>query len=371
MENCGITKKQIHDLRLFVEFLKQNPQQLQNPELDFLKAYIESFGGVVPKSEDIPKPTKMEEEEVKHEEPPKEEPKHEEIKIEDPDLVEPDVLTPETLPLDKEVTEDQEVFAMTKRGEANEASNTGDLEKAVSLITEAILANPHVANFFAIRAQYYNKLRKPNAAIRDCTTAIKLNPDNAKAYKMRGQAYRLIGEYEKSVQDLHLGNRLDFDENTYELQKTVEKFVALKEKATHSQKPAPKQEKKPDEKPQRPAGCDGKGGCGCGHTCGGCKAGGCGCNNTNSYTQPNFQWTPKADATSNAAPNMGGMPGMDANSMFADLAKDPELMQALQDPDVLQKVQAAMANPAMMMSLMSDPKVGPVMTKLMQKFGQK
>lgn len=43
----------------------------------------------------------------------------------------------------------------------------------------------------AERTGRYVKLKKPNAAVRDCNAAIALNPDSAKAYKWRGRAYAL------------------------------------------------------------------------------------------------------------------------------------------------------------------------------------
>ena len=96
----------------------------------------------------------------------------------------------------------------------------GDLEKAVVHFTNAILNNPNSALLYAKRARYavltvsfshlsslfshasssslslspslsstYVKLKKPNAAIRDCTEAIKMNPDSAQGYKWRGKAH--------------------------------------------------------------------------------------------------------------------------------------------------------------------------------------
>jgi suppressor of tumorigenicity protein 13 len=69
---------------------------------------------------------------------------------------------------------------------------------------------------FAKRAECFLKLRKPNAAVRDCDAALKLNPDSAKSYKVRGKAYRLLGEYERALADLSTGQNCDFDESTQE-----------------------------------------------------------------------------------------------------------------------------------------------------------
>ncbi len=53
-----------------------------------------------------------------------------------------------------------------------------------------------------------------------------MNPDSAKAYKIRGKAYRHLGLYEEALKDLQLGNKLDWDESSYELQKFVGARVA-------------------------------------------------------------------------------------------------------------------------------------------------
>ncbi len=53
-----------------------------------------------------------------------------------------------------------------------------------------------------------------------------MNPDSAKAYKIRGKAYRHLGLYEEALKDLQLGNKLDWDESSYELQKFVAARVA-------------------------------------------------------------------------------------------------------------------------------------------------
>ncbi|EKE41186.1 Hsc70-interacting protein, putative [Entamoeba nuttalli P19] len=325
MDSFGVTNSQIQALKVFINLLQQHPEFLNDDRLDFLRNYIISLGGKIPepKKEEPKSEEKPMEEEKKEEETVKEKPMEEDIKIDDPDVIPGDTIEPETINMDIEVTEEMEVQASTKRSEAMEAFNNGEVDKAINTITEAIKLNPRVANFFACRAQYYNKAKKPNAAIRDCTTAIKLNPDNAKAYKMRGMAYRMIGQYQKSVVDLRLGNKLDYDDNTYELQKVVEKFVAIEKQ--NEKRHNKQQEEKPKQEEQhqchcggeKKPGCDGHGGC---HRQGGC------C--------------------------------------------DPELMAAMQDPDVMTKLSSAMSNPAQIATLMSDPKVGPILNKLMSKFGQ-
>ena len=50
----------------------------------------------------------------------------------------------------------------------------------------------------------YLKLRKPNAAKRDCDRALEANPDSAKALRIRGSAHRYLGNYEAAQADLAL-----------------------------------------------------------------------------------------------------------------------------------------------------------------------
>ena len=57
------------------------------------------------------------------------------------------------------------------------------------------------------------KLKKPNAAIRDCDVAVVINPDSAQGYKWRGRAHQLLGHWEEAAKDLQMACKLDFDED--------------------------------------------------------------------------------------------------------------------------------------------------------------
>jgi hypothetical protein len=55
---------------------------------------------------------------------------------------------------------------------------------------------------------------------------------------------------------------------------------------------------------------------------------------------------------------------------MADIMQDPELMAAMQNPKVMAALQGAMGgNPGALQAAMGDPEVGPVLQKLMAKFG--
>ena len=60
------------------------------------------------------------------------------------------------------------------------------------------------------------KLKKPNAAIRDCDEAIRINPDSAQGYKWRGRAHLLLGHWEEAAKDLQTACKLDYDEDADE-----------------------------------------------------------------------------------------------------------------------------------------------------------
>ena len=54
---------------------------------------------------------------------------------------------------------------------------------------------------------------------------------------------------------------------------------------------------------------------------------------------------------------------------MGDLFSDPELMGAMSNPKVMQAMTAMMSNPAAFMEYSNDPEVGPILMKLMSKFG--
>ena len=60
------------------------------------------------------------------------------------------------------------------------------------------------------------KLKKPNAAIRDCDEAVRINPDSAQGYKWRGRAHLLLGHWEEAAKDLQTACKLDYDEDADE-----------------------------------------------------------------------------------------------------------------------------------------------------------
>ena len=72
------------------------------------------------------------------------------------------------------------------------------------------------------RAELLLKLRRPCAALVDCTAAIEANPNCGKAYNVRGCTNRVLGRWEDAHRDLVMGQALDYDDTLVALTKLVE-----------------------------------------------------------------------------------------------------------------------------------------------------
>ena len=72
---------------------------------------------------------------------------------------------------------------MVAKEKANEAKSNGEYDQAITHFTQAMTVGQVSAQILANRAECLLKLKKPCAAINDCTEAIKLNPDSAKALR--------------------------------------------------------------------------------------------------------------------------------------------------------------------------------------------
>jgi suppressor of tumorigenicity protein 13 len=229
----NFNKQQLDLLKQFVQFCKVNPDALNMPELAFFKQWLESMNATIPSKGEKPETTQEEApEKMKPEEPQvidssssEEEPEEAESDVEsDREGVMQDSEVPnqEMGDPDVEVTDEMIEQADNKRSEALAAMSEGKFEEAVVAFTEVIKANPTSAPMLAKRASCFLKLKRPNAAIKDCNRAIEINPDQAQAYKWRGLSYKLLGNWESAFTDLTTSNRIDFSEDTFEAMKEVE-----------------------------------------------------------------------------------------------------------------------------------------------------
>ena len=394
-----LTHRRSEELKAFVGLLDKNPELLNMKELHFLKDFIEKLGGTIPKSN--PKPTntssspKEDEEEARkrkqaeeeaaaaaaaaakaaaEEEEARKKQKEEEEELRkmkeeeekereepDPELMESDSLECADIPMGdegKECGEEDRDAANSIKGRAMAAQGAGDTAEALRLFSEAIQRCPRMAILYASRASLLLALKRPNAAIRDCDVAVRLNPDSAKAYKVRGKAYRYLGMYEKAKKDLQYGNKLDFDDSTFAVQKFVEgrlkakEDLAMKQAARERQREEERREKEREEirrrreeaarkyaeEQKRRDDEEEEAHCGCGGGCDGCPGGNCG-----------------------GCGGCGGGAGMGGLPAFLN---DPEIIAALQDPVVGQKLMEALQNPAKLGEAMKDPKLAKIIQKI-------
>eukprot|EP00270_Netrium_digitus_P019503 TRINITY_DN76_c0_g1_i3.p1 TRINITY_DN76_c0_g1~~TRINITY_DN76_c0_g1_i3.p1 ORF type:complete len:394 (-),score=132.66 TRINITY_DN76_c0_g1_i3:197-1378(-) len=386
----------VAELKTFIQLVEKNPNILADPSLKFFRDYIERLGGKLPaaghgggasstqKPSKAPLETDDDDIEDMDEEPRV--PVEEESEAEEPEVVESEVeldnmdmtVEPDTDPPQQmgdatvEVTDEMREAAQAAKSKAMEALAEENYAEALQHLTVAIVSNPSSSILYGNRAMVLVKMKKPNAAIRDCDAALKLNPDSARAYKSRGEAKALLGMWEAAAEDLRLASRLDYDEEVAEFQKKVEpnahrlqehrrKYERLRkervervaEKERNRRKKAAQaayeaqkrseearkqsqqqQQSGPRRGPPMPGG--GFGGMPTGMGFGGGMPGGMG---------------------------GGGMPDM------SQMLNDPELMAALQDPEVMAALQDVMKNPANLAKHQSNPKVAPLIRKFMGKFG--
>eukprot|EP00927_Polykrikos_kofoidii_P055460 TRINITY_DN49708_c0_g1_i1.p1 TRINITY_DN49708_c0_g1~~TRINITY_DN49708_c0_g1_i1.p1 ORF type:complete len:692 (+),score=151.54 TRINITY_DN49708_c0_g1_i1:124-2199(+) len=123
-----------------------------------------------------------------------------------------------------EPTEEQVRRIERARQAAADAMEHGDVHSALDKYTEIILSGGATALVLAKRAEVLLGLRRPCAAIQDCSSALRINPDMAKAFRIRGIAHRRLARWREAHHDLAQGQRLDYDDITSDIQR----FVASK-----------------------------------------------------------------------------------------------------------------------------------------------
>mmetsp|Transcript_25079 Transcript_25079/g.58218 ORF Transcript_25079/g.58218 Transcript_25079/m.58218 type:complete len:411 (+) Transcript_25079:130-1362(+) len=366
---------QVKALKAAVDLLKEDPTLVYGPDLTFFKEFLLSWGAKVPtagakaepKASEAPPPPKAEE--------PKVEEAEEEEEEEEEEPVEPEEEDPERLPEDPEpfpskgpegeveLTDEQMDKQAAAKQAAAEALEDGDTAKALEKYTEAIAIGGATAMMFAKRAELLLKMKKPCACIADCDAALKINPDSAKAYRTRGKAHRKLGHWEEAHKDISMGQQLDYDDDTVEVQKFVaEKHKKYEERRTRQRLKEEAKAKKQKEKElkrrqeaaakaraeyeaQKEAERSGGGGFpGMGGFPGGFPGMG----------------------------GMGGMPGMPGGippELLQGLMSDPDLMQAFSNPKFMTAMQDIMSNPGNIGKYQSDPEIMALIQKVMGKMG--
>jgi suppressor of tumorigenicity protein 13 len=333
-------KAQLLLLKQFVEICTKKPQTLNRPDLKFFKDWIESLGATVP--EDIEEPTNETEAEPKVSSPPPkpkvDEPEEEsssgeeaesDIDIDNEGVIEDNEVPSQDMGPEEEIelTEELEENVDNKRSEAMSAFSEGKFDEAIAAFTEVIKITP-TAPMFSKRANSFLKLKRPRAAIKDCDRALELNPDSAPSYKFRGLAYKLLGDWEKSFADLTVSNRIDFSEDTYAAMKEVE--GKAKKILEHKRKYARKAEEK--------------------------------------EIRQRMRRVKKAREAYERAKQEEPAQTSDYGFSPEDMVNDPDLLEMLKDPEVMQAMNEIMVDQSKMAKYANNPKIRTVLEKMQSKF---
>nr|CAH8853604.1 unnamed protein product [Trichobilharzia regenti] len=326
--------QQVSLLKEFVELLKRKPEVLDTSELSFFREWLLSLGAKIPSSQ----PKQTTETPLSDVDSGADETSESEIEFDDEVLPREVVKDLDMGDEGIEVTEEMLEKAEEKKSEAMGKMSDGDFSGAVDLFTEAIKLNPLSALFHARRASCFIKMKKPSHAISDCDKAISLNPDSAQPYKWRGFANKMVGNWEAAYSDLQTSLRLDYSDDAYEAMKELEpKHKRIFE---HNMKYERKRQEKLDrEKRER----------------------------IRKAREERERAQKEAEKADFEMPDEGGVPGMD--NVFSQLFNDPELVTALQDPEVMKAFSEVCSNPAAMDKYKDNPKVKKIIEKMKNKFG--
>ncbi|THU74038.1 hypothetical protein C4D60_Mb04t29150 [Musa balbisiana] len=377
----------VKELRLFVEQCKKNPAVLADPSIAFFRDYLErlsllicsfSFDNQHPLQKG-PLVDEIDEDDFDAKDSPQVDHESDDEIIESDIELEGEIVEADNDPPQKmgdpsvEVTDENRDVSQEAKGRAMEAISEGRFEEAIEHLTEAILLNPTSAIMYATRASVYIKMKKPNAAIRDATAALEINPDSAKGYKTRGIAFSMLGKWEEAAKDLHVASKLDYDEEISSVLKKVEpnahkieehrrKYDRLRKEQEDKKVERERQRRRAEAqatyekaKKQEQSSCRSSG-CTADECAGGMPGG-----------------FPGAMPGGFPGAMPGGFPGavpgsVPGNIDMSKILNDPELMAAFSDPEIMAALQDVMNNPANFAKHQANPKVAPVIAKMMGKF---
>ncbi|GFZ01198.1 HSP70-interacting protein 1 [Actinidia rufa] len=405
----------LNQLKQFVEQCKANPSILADPSLSFFADYIQSLGGRLPPSayktgESPRKPSKsfvvdesdedIEDIEEEHQPQGTAAAEEEEDEIIESDIeLEGEIVEPDNDPPQKmgdpsvEVTEENRDASQEAKVQAMEAISEGKLEEAIEHLTQAILLNSTSAIMYATRASVYIKMKKPNAATRDANAALEINPDSAKGYKSRGMARAMLGQWEEAAKDLHVASKLDYDEEISAILKKVEpnahkiedhrrKYDRLRKEREDRKIERERQRRRAEaqaayekaKKREQSSSSSRAGGMPGGFPGGmpGGFPGGMPGGMPGGFPGGMPGGMPGGFPGSMPGGMPGGFPGSMPGGMpnidYSKILNDPELMAAFKDPEVMDALQDVMKDPANLAKHQANPKVAPIIAKMMGKF---
>jgi len=99
--------------------------------------------------------------------------------------------------------------AETYRRLGDEASNSGDYERAIENYNCAIFHDNRNSTAYNNRAVAYMKMREYESAVQDLGKAISLDPNDANQYSNRGAIHHIMRQYENAITDYGEAIRLN------------------------------------------------------------------------------------------------------------------------------------------------------------------
>eukprot|EP00466_Bigelowiella_natans_P015521 jgi/Bigna1/67511/fgenesh1_pg.4_\ len=239
--------------------------------------------------------------------------------------------------------------------EAKTLYKDGKLDEAIEKYRESARQYP-TASVLAEIARVLLDQKRPNSAILVAKKAFKISEDNAKAFKVIGKAYNMLGNYTGAIQYLLNGQRIDYDPITGEDEKYARARVWRNKKVEDHRKryeqerdsaneahmakvkkwEKKKRQKEHEERKRKIFESGGDYGSGGGGYGGGMPGGGYG----GGMPGGGYGGGMPGGMPGGGGGMPGGGGGMDG--MAQQLMQDPELMQAMQNPATLAKLQQAM-----------------------------
>ncbi|CAE7697934.1 ST13 [Symbiodinium sp. KB8] len=129
------------------------------------------------------------------------------------------------------------------------AMQAGDFTGAINVYTEAMRSGGSNPQMLCTRSALLLKMKRPCAAIRDCTAALKINNHMVKAYRLRGMAHRRLGHWKKAYRDLTEAQHLKFDPDTSDMHKMVAGKLGVTLTGPKTREDSPKKRSKARESP--------------------------------------------------------------------------------------------------------------------------
>eukprot|EP00929_Paragymnodinium_shiwhaense_P019117 TRINITY_DN13137_c0_g1_i2.p1 TRINITY_DN13137_c0_g1~~TRINITY_DN13137_c0_g1_i2.p1 ORF type:complete len:654 (+),score=228.42 TRINITY_DN13137_c0_g1_i2:148-2109(+) len=135
-------------------------------------------------------------------------------------------------PIPDELTDTQVRLINKAKKEATDALEEDNWELAIDKYTLVMSHGGATAPILAKRGELLLRLRRPVAAILDCTAALQMDTHCFKAFRVRGVANRRLGRWQNAFADLEEAQRLDEDEGIADVLKFVERQVEAEQEGS-------------------------------------------------------------------------------------------------------------------------------------------